>query len=70
MSQTLILNDGANTQLVNNDYFLNAFRQANMSDPAGIAETLVNIFRQHASPEELQKLEEIAAQSTAQYLEG
>jgi len=69
MSQ-LILNDGQNTQVVTTDLFLDAFRQANMSDPSGIAETLVNIFRKHASPEEVQQLEEIAAQSTAQYLEG
>lgn len=70
MTQTLILNDGGNTQLVNVDYFLNAFRQANLSDPSGIAETLVDIFRKHASPEEIAQLEEIAQQSTAQYLEG
>ena len=69
MSQ-LILNDGQNTQLVTADYFLDAFRQANVSNPSGIAETLVSIFRKHASPEEIQQLEEIAAQSTAQYLAG
>lgn len=69
MSQ-LILNDGQNTQVVTTDLFLDAFRQASVIDPSGIAETLVSIFRKHASAEEVQQLEEIAAQSTAQYLAG
>lgn len=68
--QTLILNDGQNTQLVNTDYFLNAFRQAGMSDHSKLAETLVEIFRKHATEDEIRQLEEIAGQATAQYLEG
>lgn len=66
----LILNDGSATQLINNDYFLNAFRQASMSDHSRIAEALVAAFARFASPEELAQIEEIAQSAQAQYLEG